>query len=209
MKDAIVMIGGGGHARSILAAVATQKMQFAGYVALQPDEATSLPYLGNDTVLEDLFAKGVRQAIIGVGSVRSNSVRREIYQRLRSIGFQLPKIVADSAKVAADAVLGEGVVVLEKALVNSGAKIGPCCIINSGAIVEHDCTFGEFVHISPGAVLCGGVKVGSNVHVGANATIIENIAVIDGALIGAGAAVVRDIIVAGKYWGVPARLQEK
>ncbi len=205
MED-VVLIGFGGHARSMLDSITTSgKYNIVGYTEIH-DCHNAYKYLGNDDQLEAIYSGGVSKAILGIGYVGKKDIRKELVEKIRAIGYSFPNVIDDSAIVAGNAIVGEGVFIGKRAIVNSGATIGNYCIINSGSIVEHDCEVGEYTHISVGAVICGEVRVGPGCMIGANSTILQGINVDNNCVVGAGAVVNRDIPSCRTAVGVPARL---
>lgn len=171
--DDIVLIGYGGHAKSIADTIErTCRYNIVGYTDFS-DYSTKYKYLGNDDELNSIFQSGVTNAIIGVGYLGKGTLREELYLKLKHIGFNLPPIIDPSAIVSDSAMIGEGTFVGKNCVINADAKIGTNCIINTGAIVEHECIVDDFVHVSVGAVVCGGVAIDRGAFVGANATIIQ------------------------------------
>ncbi len=194
--DKILVIGAGGHGRVVLDCLLETHTWEIGIIEQQGFDEKSLPgaeLLGTDQDLEDLFEKGYKHAVIGVGCIGDTTVRRRIYAHLKKTGFHLPVIVHPGAIVSKGAKIAEGTVVFPGAVVNSGAAIGPVCIVNTGAIVEHDCRIGGFTHIAPGARLAGNVTLGNDVHVGIGAVVKEGLEISDNVMIGAGAVVLKDI----------------
>lgn len=207
MPKRLLLIGGGGHCCSVLDCLLTQgDYDDLGIVDLNPDTyAMGVPVVGTDDDLPRLREAGWTHAFVTVGSVGDTTVRRRLYQKIADAGFEIPNIVADSAEVARDVFLFQGVFVAKRAVVNARTRVGEGAIINTGAIVEHDCLVYPFAHISPGAVLCGHVRVGNDAHVGAGSVVRQGIDIGPRALIGAGSVVVRNIPEAVKAWGNPCR----
>lgn len=206
MTDTI-MLGSGGHARVLIAALTLHGIELSGCLSPVAPDATwpaDIPYLGGDEKLATLDPAKV-QLVNGLGSVGSTAKRQHIYESLTARDFQFIAVVHPSALVAEGAVLGDGVQVMAGAIIQTGAVIGANVLINSGAIVDHDCRIGAHCHIATGACLSGGVQLGTSVHVGTGASIIQGIDVGDRTLIGAGAVVVRDIAGAVTVVGNPAR----
>jgi len=206
----ILLIGGGGHCKSVLDCVlgmgaygdiAIIDRQYAGRKAI-----LGIPAIGADDDLPSLRRAGWTDAFISLGSIGNPHRRRALYDQLREIGFGIPCIVDETAAVSGNARLGSGVFVGKKAVINAGTYIGTCVIINSGAIVEHDSKVGAFSHISPGAVLCGGVTIGQDTHVGANAVVRQKIVIGNNALIGIGSVVTKDIPDDSEAYGNPCRV---
>ena len=198
----LVLLGGGGHARSVLAALRLAGEDVRGFLAPGPsDRLPDVLRLGGDDVLDELDP--LQTALInGLGPV---AVRQRLHDDAVARGFTIRSIVHPRAFVDAGADLGDGVQILAGAIVNAGARIGHGALVNSGAIVEHDTTVGAHSHIAPGAVLAGDVRIGDGAHVGLGARIMEGLTVGSGSIIGAGAVVLHDVAAATTVVGVPAR----
>lgn len=193
----LVMIGGGGHCKSVLDA-ALSSGKFSDIVITDYDiPAGSLiqgcKVVGNDDMLPKLYKDGYRNAFISVGSIKDTSVRREIYERVIELGFEFPTIIDSTAVIADRAVIGKGTFVGKSAVINSGCSIDEFAIINTGAIIEHNCSVGAFSHVSVGSVVCGGCEIGNDVFIGANATVIQGIKINSRSIIGAGSIVMADV----------------
>ena len=209
MGKKLLLIGGGGHCRSVADSIRALGT-YDGIGIVDPGEngCEGIPTVGEDADLPRLCAEGWTEAVITVGSVGDDSIRRRLRETAKAAGLKLPVIADPTAVIAKDADIGEGVFIGKRAVVNTGSRIGACAIINSGAIIEHDCTVGELAHISTGAILCGQVTVGKDAHIGAGSTVRQGIRIGDGALIGAGSVVVKDIPSGAKAYGNPCRVVE-
>ena len=208
MGRKLLLIGGGGHCRSILDCLLSAN----GYDEIgiidnnRAKIALDVSVVGTDDDLPSLLKDGWTDAFITVGSVGSTQLRRKIYKRIRDYGFNIPYIIDISAIIARNIVVNEGTFVGKSAIVNTGAMVGACAIINTGAIVEHDCIIGDFSHISPRTTLCGQVEVGDNSHVGAGTVVRQGIKIGHNVLIGAGSVVVNNIPDNVKAYGNPCRV---
>ena len=204
----LLLIGGGGHCRS----VADAALSLYGQVGIvEKDSACwetyrDLPVIGTDGDLPRLLAEGWNEAFITVGSVGETALRRRLFERVTSLGFHVPAIIDPSAAVAHDVELGDGVFVGKRAVLNAGSRVGWCAIVNTGAIIEHDCTIGNYAHISPGAVLCGDVVVGEDTHVGAGSVVRQQLKIGRSVMVGMGSVVVSDIPDGVRAWGNPCRV---
>ena len=207
--EKIVIIGGGGHARSVLDSILSrEEYEVVGYTDTHISNIP-LNYLGTDDVLEELFQHNITFAAFGIGYLGKNYLRDTIFKRLKEIGFKFPAIIDRSAEIAQDAVIGEGAFVGKKAVINAGSKIGCMCIINTQATIEHTNTIGDYTHISVGATLCGDVTVGDHCLVGANATVIQGIKIGQKAIIGAGTTVLRDVLPRNVVVGTLPRMLDR
>lgn len=162
------------------------------------------PFIGTDEDLPALYNQ-TKYFLICVGHIKSAAGRIGIFERLKSMGAELPVVISPTAYVSRHARIGEGTVVMHRATVNAGAETGPNCILNTGCLLEHDATVGAHSHISTNAVLNGGVHVGTGSFVGSNSVVIQGVRLGDYATVGAGAVVVRDVEGHSVYVGNPAR----
>lgn len=173
MKPEILLIGGGGHCKSVIDVIEQEnKFTIAGIVdkkELIGTEVLGYKVIAYDDDLENLFEK-YSYAIVTVGQIRSVSLRVKLFNKLKEIGYKLPVIVSPLAYVSRYSSVGEGTVIMHNALINADVKIGKNCIINSKALVEHDSTIEDNCHVSTAAVINGGVTVKENTFFGSNAT---------------------------------------
>jgi sugar O-acyltransferase (sialic acid O-acetyltransferase NeuD family) len=206
MIDA-VLIGGGGHAKSVADAVKRAGIyNIIGIVSREKEDWDEYPWLGNDDELQKIYDSGVKNAIFGIGYLGKGDVRRRVYDNLVKIGFELPAIIDPSAVISEDTEIGTATFIGKGCIVNKEAKIGKATIINTGAIIEHECRIGDFTHIAVGARICGDVEIGEDVFIGAGATVIQCIKVGNKTAVGAGAAVVYDVPERCVAVGVPAKV---
>ena len=191
----ILLVGGGGHCRAVIDVLESASIEIAGIVhGLECAFEPVLGYhaLGRDADLPELRLRFSR-AVITVGQIKSPTPRKNLFSKLRGMGFELPSVVSPSAYVSRHASMGAGNVVMHMALINAGASLADNCIINSKSLVEHDCSIASHCHIAIGAILCGGVSVGSGSFIGAGAVIRQNVHIGKNVIIGCGANVHADI----------------
>lgn len=204
VMEKIVLVGFGGHGKSVADAILRQKKyKLIGFTDMSVKKPyMGCPYLGTDDILKDLFLQGVDNAFIGIGYMGKSKIRDRLYDKALKIGYKIPCVIDPSAVVSGSALLGSGVFVGKNAVINAEADIGDMCIINTGAIVEHECRVGSFSHIAVGATLCGNVNIGNHVLIGAGTTIIQGCYVGDEAIVGAGSMVLKDVEPGGKRYGL-------
>lgn len=206
--NSVVVLGAGGHARVVVAAVLASGRKVAAIAAPEGAEELArrvgVPVITDDGAVLDLDAATV-DLVVGVGTVSPSPHRRHIFERFRGAGFRFATVVHPAAIVDADVFLGEGTVVMAGAIIQAGCRLGDNVIVNTGAVVEHDCLVGDHVHLASGCVVAGGVQIGAGAVIGAGATVIQSLSIGTGALVAAAAAVVRDIEPDARVGGVPAR----
>lgn len=206
MKPKVIILGAGGHTRSIIDALLGQDTyECAGLIIEDQREYKSyqgVEVIGNDDDLPRL-RKEVDFAFIGVGS--HVGLRMKLAKKLKNLGFDFATIIDPSAIIAADAEISEGVFVGKRAIINSSSKVGKHCIVNTGAIVEHDCLLEDFVHLAPGSILGGDVHLKEGVHLGMGSIVNEGHEIGKGTFIGSGSVVTKDMKEGILAYGSPCK----
>jgi UDP-perosamine 4-acetyltransferase len=210
----VIGLGAGGHARVLIDILQSQReFRVAGLLdACTEKKGTKVfgvPVLGDDSLLPELFSRGIRHAFVGVGSIGQCTRRREIYDRATSFGFSLISIIHPNASVSSFAKTGTGITIMAGAVINAGAILGDNVLVNTGAIVEHDCVIEDHAHIATGACLAGTVKVGVGSHIGAGAVVRQDISVGSNSIVGAGSVVVKNVADNAIVFGIPAKFFRK
>jgi len=204
----LVLIGGGGHAKVVIAIVRKlNTYRIIGYTDRDDRGLVlNIPFLGFDKNLSDLAADSERlAAVLAVGQVGLGETRCELFTRVQAPPLYFPSIVSPDAIVNQGVAIGDCTVVMDGVVINSDARIGCGAIVNTNATIEHDVVLADWVHVGPGAVISGGTTIGRFSMIGAGATVIEGIHIADRCMVGAGAAVVHDLTESGVYVGSPAR----
>ncbi len=202
----LILIGGGGHCRSVIDAAESAGMIIRGILDMPQmvgTEICGIPVIGTD----DDIPRFVEDCefVITLGAIENAAPRQRLHERVKEAGGTLARVVASTAFLSPHARIGEGTVLLHQSVVNSSAVIGASVIVNSGAIVEHDAVVGNFTHVSTGARVNGACKVGSRCFVGSGATLVQGTITGDDVFVGAGSLVAKDALLPGSYIGYPAR----
>lgn len=208
MNYPVIILGAGGHAKVLIDALRLQSIELAGITDADPGKKgqrlLDVQVMGGDEEVMKYPAEAIRLAN-GVGSVRVNLRRRQLFEQFKNSGYQFVSVAHPSAIIAADVVLSEGAQVMAGAVIQAGCYIGVNAVINTGCIIDHDCHIGDHAHIAPGVTLSGGTKVGENAHIGTGATVIQGIQIGRNSLVAAGAVVIRDVPDGTTVFGVPAK----
>lgn len=198
MDKKIVLIGGGGHCKSVLDSL-LRKQIYDEIVITDNEipagtEIMNCKVVGSDDILPSLLEAGFLDAFITVGSIQSTKIRHILFEKARTLGFQMTNVIDPSAVVSEFATLGNGILVGKNAVLNAEVNIADGAIINTSAVIEHESMVGEFSHISVGAKLCGNVRVGDDSFVGAGTVVIQGIKIGNNTIIGAGSTVISDVL---------------
>jgi sugar O-acyltransferase (sialic acid O-acetyltransferase NeuD family) len=201
MSDEIYIVGAGGHAKVVSAAIEAGGRRV---IALLDENASAAGFLMSKEVrplpAATWWGQEPRSAHLAIGR---NSVR----QRLSSdLNAKWVSVVHPTAWVHESARIGRGVFIGAGVVVQPDAFIGDHTIVNTGVIVEHDCVVGRFCHLAPRTILAGGVKVGDGAFLGAGTTVIPEVHIGEWTILGAGAVVIRNVEREATLAGVPARV---
>lgn len=206
-KKKLILVGGGGHCKSVIDVAESAGYQIIGILDV-PSE------LGNQVLdykvigVDEDMHKFVNNAefIVTVGQIKDAGLRIKLHKRILNTGGKLATIIASTAYVSKYAKIGEGTVVMHHALVNANADIGTGCIINSYANIEHDAIIGDYCHISTGAIVNGNCKVGKETFLGSQSVMVNGVEITAGCVIAAGSLVRKNLNIKGIYSGNPTKL---
>ena len=206
----LVLIGGGGHCKSVIEAAESAGYQILGVLDM-PEEVgkavLSTKVIGTDDDIPAYVDKA--EFVITVGFIKNPAIRIKLYNKVKEAGGKLATIVASTAHVSKYATIGEGTVVMHQAFVNAGANVGNNVILNTFTNIEHDSAIGNQCHISTGTMVNGDCKVGDNCFIGSQSVLANGITVGDDIVVGAGSLVRKSIKEKGIYSGNPAILKIK
>jgi sugar O-acyltransferase (sialic acid O-acetyltransferase NeuD family) len=178
MKEKIVLIGGGGHCKSVIDVIeSTNQYEIIGIVDKTESigkKVLNYEIIACDDDLETIF-KTCKNACITIGQIYSNDLRKKLFNLALEIGYNLPTIISPLAYVSKNATIDKGTIIMHHALVNADVKIGQNCIINTKALIEHDCIIENNCHISTTSVINGEVVVKENSFIGSNSVAVQGI----------------------------------
>jgi len=185
----ILLIGGGGHCKSVIDVIEQEgKFKIAGIIdqpELLGNRTLNYKIIGDDGHLTSLANK-YQYALITVGQVSSPQLRIKLFNLAKEAGFTFPSIISPRAYVSSYATLKEGTIIMHDAVVNASACVGKNCIINTKALIEHDVIVKDHCHISTGAIVNGAAIIGEGTFVGSSATTKEGIMIKENSFIKAG-----------------------
>ena len=204
----VLILGAGGHGQVIADCLAME--------AAHGEDVTIVGFLDDQPALAGKLLDGIKilgpmselghvehdAIVVGIGD---NTVRADLYRKLRVMGETFQRVVHPGAIVAGNVRIGPGTVVMPGAIINTGSEIGEDVIINTGATVDHHSRISHHVHIAPGVHLGGTVTVGEGAFLGIGACVIPNVRIGEWSIVGSGAVVIRDVSPKAKVVGVPAK----
>lgn len=188
MSKRVIVIGAGGHGRSVAEAILlVGRDELVGFVDDGADaNATvwSYPILGRKDSLHTLRA----QADAVVVAIGNNAVREKLHARVREAGFELLSVIHPTAFVSPTATLGAGCAVMAGAVVGTEAQLDEGVIVNCGATVDHHCRVDAFGHLGVNACMAGGSVLGHRAWMQAGSALGYGVQVEDDAVLAPGEA---------------------
>jgi sugar O-acyltransferase (sialic acid O-acetyltransferase NeuD family) len=196
----LVILGHGGHAKSVADAAGSAGFAVIGFLGLaedhQPDHGT--PALQS---LDDIDLESTEIALgIGANFVRARVAADVVnsYPRARFVA-----VIHVTAWVSPLAEISPGSVVLAHAAVGPGAKLGFGAVLNTGSSLDHDSRLQDFASLGPGARTSGDVSIGERSAMGLQSGILQGRSVGRDSVVGAQSLVTRNIPDLTVAWGIP------
>ena len=200
----IVLLGGGGHARSIIEVLDECGEGLLGYIDEVEVSKTNRIWLGPDLRMAISLHDSSRFCFFPAAG--ENRRRRDDLNLLANLRLELsPPLVSPRAFVAADVEVGLGSIVMPGAVVRAGTQIGIACVINSGAVIDHDCNVEDFAHVGPGVSIAGGAQIQMGAFLGVGSTVLPNVVFGARSILGAGGVAVHHVPPDSVYVGLPAK----
>ena len=200
-KINIVILGSGGHTRSIINLINKDIYEILGvfddsYNLNSKDNFSGIQLKGS---LKDIPNNS--KIILSVGD---NMKREEFFKKYKKNIFH-PNSQHTFSFIEKNTIIGKSNQFFANSYINSLVKIGDNNILNSGCIIEHESKLGNHNHISVGAIICGRVNIGDNCFIGAGSVIKDKISICNNVVIGANSLVINDIVLSGVYVGSPVK----
>ncbi|GAA3665183.1 sugar O-acyltransferase (sialic acid O-acetyltransferase NeuD family) [Lentzea atacamensis] len=208
----LLLVGAGGLAREVLAAVRLLPDVWNPVGALDDTAALhgtlidGVPVLGGLAQLPALLENEHPDAAVVccVANARRPLSRLNLVSRL-GLPDERWATVVHPAAVTSGASLGAGTVLLAGVVITTPLSVGRHVVAMPHVLITHDDEVSDGVTFAGRASLGGGVFVGESAYLGQGALVREGVKIGAGAVVGMGAVVLQDVP-AGQTWaGVPAR----
>ena len=210
MTKNLILVGGGGHCKSVIEAAESAGYNILGVLDTPENfgkQVLVYSVIGTDDDIPQYVEKA--EFVITVGFIKNPTTRIKLYNKVKEAGGKLATVIASTAHVSKYSTIGEGTVIMHQAFVNAGAHIGANCIINTFCNIEHDAQIGDQWHISTGTMVNGDCKVGDRCFIGSQSVLANSITIDEDIIVGAASLVRKSISDKGIYSGNPAILKIK
>lgn len=206
MNKNLILLGGGGHCRSVIDAACSAGFHIVGILDTTENIGKSIlnvKIIGDDSLINEYVESAM--FIVTVGSIKKTDLRIKLHNMVIDAGGKLATVIASTAYVSEYATIGDGSVILHNTCVNADVKIGKSCIINTLANIEHEVEIGDFTHVSTGAMINGACKIGNSVFIGSQSVLAQCVSIADYTIVSAGTFINKNILEKGVYAGNPMR----
>jgi len=212
-KEKIVIIGAGGHAKVVIEIInSIGDYEIIGVVAREDEEKDKIQeykVFKGDQYLDMFFKDGIKNAAIGIGGFRDNHLRKEMFTKVKQIGYKLPPLIHPSVIISSSVSIGAGSVVYPGVIINSEVEIGENSIIATGSSIDHETIIQDHVLISAGVTVGAYVTVEKEALLALGCKVVSGMTIGERVLIASGAVVVHNLSANDIVFGVPAKKRHK
>ncbi len=202
MKQKIILIGAGGHSKSVADSIDTDLYELVGFLdGKKTGTHIDVPIIGR--TLEEINNYLTYKYFVSIGDV---SARKMWFEALNRYGVETINIIDKTAIISPTAQIGTGNFIGKYAVINADVTIGDNNVINTKALVEHECIVGSHTHLSTNSTINGNVVVEDEVFFGSCAVCNGQLKIGHGAIIGSGSVIIRDVEPHVTVVGVPSRV---
>jgi len=167
MAQRLLILGAGGHGRSVCDIIVLSGHHVVGYLdeaLLEGTLVSVFPVLGGLSFGWDLKrffdASGEAPSDQVVVAIGNPALRQTWLQVLEQVAVPLAVLLHPRGILSAIAQLGPGSVILPGAVVNAHASLHQGVLVNSGAVVDHDAICGAHSQLGANASMAGGSRLG-------------------------------------------------
>lgn len=121
-----------------------------------------------------------------------NATRRNVYDRIKGLGFKLANIVSPNAIVHGN-LNGDNCWICDNVVIENDAEIFDDVMIKTGAIVAHLSVVENHCFVGARSYLAGNVHVGEQSYIGVGAVVFDNVCIGKKCLVGAAVYVKRHL----------------
>ena len=214
MREKILLVGAGQHARVVLYNIQEQnKYDVIGILDKNLDKAKEEKFFEGIPILDIDYSKidlkelkeklGTDKFFISFGNMK---YRKKVWELFKNSGWNSVNIIHPNAVISKNAKLGEGILIECGCLITPNPIIGDNVVVNTGSQVNHDNIIENHVDIASGVVLSGGVKIGENTLLDDGVIVTLGREVGKNSLIGAGAVITKNLEDNIVAYGNPAKV---
>lgn len=115
---------------------------------------------------------------------RLNAVRRDVYNRIKGMGYKLANIISPNA-IIHGSIYGDNCWICDNVVIESDVEIYENVMIKTGAIIAHLSKVEKHCFVGARSFIAGGVHVGEQTYIGVGALIFNSVNIGKKCLVGA------------------------
>jgi sugar O-acyltransferase (sialic acid O-acetyltransferase NeuD family) len=210
----VVILGAGGHARSVLHAfrddnIRKKQWDVLGFVdddkRIHEKIICGVPVLGGF----EWFDAHERKDIHVMNAVASPKEKKNIVERAYEKNLKFCALIHPSVWKSEYVKIGEGTFIAAGNILTTYIEIGSHVIINLSCTIGHDSIVEDLCTIAPGVHLSGNAHIKRGSDIGAGSVILQGRSIGPWSVAGAGSVVNNDIPPSCTAAGVPARVVKR
>lgn len=151
-----------------------------------------LPLVSLDD-LPNFISKSDDYVFVSIQWNRLNSDRKNVYEKVKNSGYRCANVIAPSAIIQDNVVLGDNILVYEGAIIEFNSVIGNDTFIKTGAYISHLCNIGDHCFIGAESLIAGAVTIGEQCFVGIGATVFDQVVIGEKCIVGAKCIIKRNL----------------
>jgi sugar O-acyltransferase (sialic acid O-acetyltransferase NeuD family) len=154
------------------------------------DTFYNLPVFPIENIIT-IFPPNDCDVFVAVGYSQMNEVRKNLYQNMKELGYNLPNYISPKCSYLTEEPIGDNNFILEDNTIQPFVKIGSNNVLWSGNHIGHDVEIGNHNFITSQVVVSGFTKIKNSTFIGVNATLRDDIIIADKTLVAAGSIIMK------------------
>lgn len=143
--------------------------------------------------LPNQFDVNNHHVFVAVSSTKLNRVRKDLYLRVKQMGYQFASYISSDAYVGYGAKIGENCFIMEHNVIQPFVTIGNDVVLWSGNHIGHRTIVHDHCFISSHVVISGFCEIGAHCFLGVNTSVADKVKIGEDCLIGIGCIIAKDI----------------
>lgn len=130
---------------------------------------------------------------VAIGYLKLNSIRKDIYIRIKNLGYKFISYIHSSVILPKEYVIGENCMILDGNIIEPFAEIENNVFIWSKNLIAHNTLIKKHTFIASNVVIGGFTVVGEKSFVGLSSTLTDKIKIGSNCMIGAGSLILKNL----------------
>lgn len=158
---------------------------------IEQDYLYDLPVIALETIQSNYPVESF-ELFVAISSGKLNRNRKEMYSKLKAMGYKFASYISSEAFVWRNVEIGENCFILENNTIQPFVKIGDNVTLWSGNHIGHRSVIGDHCFISSHCVISGFCEIEKSSFLGVNCTLEDHVKIAEDNFIGAGALIQKE-----------------